>query len=87
MNVYTAGTYTHIHVCIHAAHTTQFSEVGYNYLKVGSGAGHLENGGSYVTLMDPSTKDFTIVIETMVGWIMRSFVVPLHVQSWQSGNE
>lgn len=48
------------------AHTTQFSEIGYMYLKAGSGAGHLASGGSYVTLMDTITKDFTIIIETMV---------------------
>jgi galactosylceramidase len=48
-----------------SAHTTQFSEIGYMYLKAGSGVGHLADGGSYVTLMDPVTKDFTIVIETM----------------------
>ena len=48
------------------AHTTQFSEPGYYYLKHGYGAGHLDNGGSYITLSNPDTKDFTIVIETMV---------------------
>ena len=48
------------------AHTTQFSEIGYVYLKAGSGAGHLASGGSYVTLMDTKTNNFTIIIETMV---------------------
>ena len=48
------------------AHTTQFSEIGYYYLKQGYGAGHLASGGSYVTLYDPKTNDFSIIIETMV---------------------
>ncbi|CAI8035626.1 Galactocerebrosidase, partial [Geodia barretti] len=48
-----------------AAHTTQFSEIGYYYLKQGYGAGHLASGGSYVTLYDPKTNDFSIIIETM----------------------
>ena len=49
------------------AHTTQFSEIGWKYLKHGSGAGHLAGGGSYVTMVSPDSKQFTIVIETMVG--------------------
>ncbi len=48
------------------AHTTQFTKPGYHYLQHNYGAGHLDNGGSYVTFMDPDTEDFTIVIETMV---------------------
>ena len=35
-------------------------------MKAGSGAGHLASGGSYVTLMNTTSKDFTIIIETMV---------------------
>ena len=58
------GVYVSVHWS--TAHTTQFTEPGYRYLKIGSGAGHLADGGSYVTLIDPNTKDFTIVIETMV---------------------
>ncbi len=48
------------------AHTTQFTKPGYHYLKHGSGSGRLDSGGSYVTFIDPVTKDFTLVIETMV---------------------
>ena len=49
------------------AHTTQFVQPGYYYLKNGSGSGKLENGGSYVALVDNNNrKDFTIIIETMV---------------------
>jgi len=48
------------------AHTTQFVQPGYYYLKNGSGSGKLENGGSYVALVDNNNrKDFTIIIETM----------------------
>ena len=48
------------------AHTTQFTKPGDVYLLVDSGSGHLNNGGSYVSIMDPDTKDLTIIIETMV---------------------
>lgn len=54
------------------AHTTQFTEPGWAYLKVGSGAGHLDKGGSYVTLLSPDKKDATIVIETMVKYFLQS---------------
>ncbi|KAL8570404.1 hypothetical protein ACOMHN_035822 [Nucella lapillus] len=47
------------------AHTTQFTEVGWTYLRHGAGAGLLARGGSYVSLVSPDGKDFTIVIETM----------------------
>ncbi|XP_062513660.1 galactocerebrosidase-like isoform X2 [Corticium candelabrum] len=48
-----------------SAHTTQFTQLGWSYLKHGYGVGHLEKGGSYVTLISPDKKDCTIVIETM----------------------
>ncbi|XP_046548420.1 galactocerebrosidase-like [Haliotis rubra] len=47
------------------AHTTQFTRIGWRYLKHGSGAGKLSRGGSYVALVSPDGKDFTIIIETM----------------------
>ena len=49
-----------------AAHTTQFAQPGDSYFKHGSGVGHLDNGGSYVTFKSSDNKHMTIVIETMV---------------------
>ena len=49
-----------------AAHTTQFTEIGWKYLKHGRGVGHFVFGGSYVSLVSPDGKDLTIVMETMV---------------------
>ncbi len=46
------------------AHTTQFAEPGWHY--VDSGCGYLEQkGASYVTLRDPVSGDYTLVVETM----------------------
>jgi galactosylceramidase len=51
------------------AHTTQFSQPGWNYLLTGTGAGTgsgmLSQGGSYVTLKNFTSGDFTIVIEKL----------------------
>ncbi|XP_068398034.1 galactocerebrosidase isoform X1 [Eschrichtius robustus] len=44
-----------------AAHTTQFTQPGWYYLKT---VGHLEKGGSYVALTD-GLGNLTIIIETM----------------------
>lgn len=44
------------------AHTTQFTQPGWYYLKT---VGHLEKGGSYVALTD-GLGNLTIIIETMV---------------------
>jgi len=52
------------------AHTTQFTEVGWSYLPVGEGAGLLPEGGTYVTIVSPDLKDFTIVVETLQGTCM-----------------
>lgn len=48
-----------------SAHTTQFANIGWNYLMHGYGVGHLDNGGSYVSLLSPDRKNFTMIIETM----------------------
>lgn len=44
-----------------SAHTTQFTEPGWYYLKT---VGHLEKGGSYVALTD-GLGNLTIIVETM----------------------
>jgi galactosylceramidase len=50
-----------------SAHLTQFTAPGFNYLKNDYGSGHLDKGGSYVTLVNPNNKtDFSIIIQTMV---------------------
>lgn len=51
-----------------AAHTTQFSQPGWRYLKHGSGVGKLPLGGSYVGLVSQGGAQLTIVIETMVSY-------------------
>lgn len=45
-----------------AAHTTQFADPGWRYED--SGCGYLKKG-SYVTLVSPDRKDFSIIIETV----------------------
>ena len=59
-----SGNYTIKDPVWAAAHTTQFTESGWEYLKHGAGAGALEKGGTYVTFISPDRKDFSIVIET-----------------------
>lgn len=45
------------------AHTTQFAKPGWVYIG-GNGCGILDGGGSYVTLMDQDSGDYSIIIET-----------------------
>ncbi|XP_060551799.1 galactocerebrosidase-like isoform X2 [Ruditapes philippinarum] len=47
------------------AHTTQFTQIGWNYYRHGYGSGHFVYGGSYVSLASPDGKHLTIIIETM----------------------
>lgn len=56
------------------AHTTQFTSVGWKYLRHGFGAYRLDRGGSVVTFASPDGDDITIVIETMVTWQCYYFV-------------
>ena len=49
-----------------SAHTTQFTNTTWRYLKHGLGSGILDKGGSYVSLVGPA-GDFTMVIETVVS--------------------
>ncbi|KAK6179700.1 hypothetical protein SNE40_012005 [Patella caerulea] len=48
-----------------AAHTTQFTEIGWKYFKHGYGVGNFTNGGSYVVLTSPDEQQLTIIIETL----------------------
>lgn len=47
------------------AHTTQFTDIGWIYLKHSHGVDKLTGGGSFVTLASPDHKHFTLIIETM----------------------
>ena len=44
------------------AHVTQFTEVGWHYLKNGKGSGELPKGGYFNSLVDPTGKEFTLVV-------------------------
>jgi galactosylceramidase len=52
------------------AHTTQFTEPGWQYLPVGAGAGNLPEGGTFVTIASPDLKEFSIILETLTGRCM-----------------
>ncbi len=45
------------------AHTTQFAQPGWLYLR--SSCGYLPEEGDYVTLMSPKTKDWSVVLQTI----------------------
>mmetsp|Transcript_2290 Transcript_2290/g.5261 ORF Transcript_2290/g.5261 Transcript_2290/m.5261 type:complete len:1043 (-) Transcript_2290:14-3142(-) len=49
------------------AHTTQFAEPGWKYLPLKSGSGFLPEGGTFVTLVNSQSGDFSVVVETLVG--------------------
>ncbi|XP_071090451.1 galactocerebrosidase-like [Haliotis cracherodii] len=48
-----------------AAHTAQFTEPGWQYLRHGAGVGRLAGGGTFVSLVSPDGEDFTIILETV----------------------
>jgi galactosylceramidase len=48
-----------------SAHWGQFTKAGWSFLQHGSGVGLLDNGGSYVSLTDPTSQELTIIVETM----------------------
>jgi galactosylceramidase len=49
-----------------SAHWGQFTKSGWFFLQHEKGVGLLDNGGSYVSLTDPTGQQLTIVIETMI---------------------
>lgn len=48
-----------------SAHTTQFTEIGWLYMKHGQGVGTLPKGGTYVGVVNPGRDHLTIIMETM----------------------
>jgi galactosylceramidase len=60
-----SGAYDVNSVLWATAHTTQFTAIGWHYLRNQSGVGRLDGGGSYVTLTNGT--DFTIVVEGFGG--------------------
>jgi hypothetical protein len=48
-----------------SAQYTQFTRPGWLYLPVGKGSGELPDGGTFVSLVDPATGDFTMIAQTM----------------------
>ena len=69
-----SGSYDVSSVVWATAHTTQFTAIGWNYLRNQSGVGLLNGGGTYVTLMNGS--DYTIVVEGFGG---KNQVVNFHL--------
>jgi len=76
------------------AHTTQFVQPGWRYLD--GACGMLEEGGSYVSLRDPSGADWSMVVETMDAKGPHSLTVrvsgglstpPLNVWRTTEGNQ
>ena len=57
-----SGYVENLEVAYATAHITQFTKIGWRYLKNGSGSGKLSNGGYYTTFVSEDSKDFTIVI-------------------------
>jgi hypothetical protein len=70
------------------AHVTQFTEPGWQYID--GGCGFIE-GGSYITLQNPETGDFSIIVETMdnseaqkVTFQLSKDKIQKHLSSWFS---
>ena len=55
-----SGHYDVMPVVWATAHVTQFTRIGWRYLKNGSGSGELPKGGYYTTIADPNRSDFTL---------------------------
>jgi hypothetical protein len=57
------------------AHVTQFAQPGWKYLD--DACGYLQGKGSFVTLVSPNSKDYSVIIET--GDASTAQVMKLHV--------
>ena len=57
-----SGHYSHMAPVWATAHVTQFSQIGWQYLKVGSGSGLLRHGGYFTTVVDPNSTAFSLHI-------------------------
>lgn len=73
------------------AHTTQFAKPGWRYID--SACGYLPGGGTYVTLVPPSSADYTVVVETIgataprrVRFELAGGVTPGAVHVWRSNS-
>lgn len=71
------------------AQTTQFTRVGWRYLD--HGCGYLRDGGSYVSLRDPKSGGYTVVVETgaarraqTVGLDVTGGLSTRHIQVWST---
>ncbi|XP_064598743.1 galactocerebrosidase-like [Liolophura sinensis] len=65
------------------AHTTQFTQPGWKYLKHGSGVGKLDKGGSFVA-MSKNGVGLTIIIETMSSDHSLSTLIPSYYDQRQN---
>eukprot|EP01064_Diplonema_japonicum_P018636 TRINITY_DN27337_c0_g1_i1.p1 TRINITY_DN27337_c0_g1~~TRINITY_DN27337_c0_g1_i1.p1 ORF type:complete len:826 (+),score=211.85 TRINITY_DN27337_c0_g1_i1:46-2523(+) len=62
-----SGYFENLEVLWATAHLTQFTKVGWQYLKNDHGSGKLPEGGFYVTLVDPKGDDFTMMF-VKISW-------------------
>jgi galactosylceramidase len=60
-----SGSYEVGQVLWATAHWGQFTKSGWYFLQHRAGVGLLDNGGSYVSLTDPTGQQLTIIVETM----------------------
>lgn len=56
------GNYHEMEVVWATAHITQFTQIGWKLLNVGSGSGELPAGGFYATYVDPKSDDWTLTV-------------------------
>jgi hypothetical protein len=74
------------------AHTTQFTQPGWQY--VDSASGHLPDHGTYVTLRSPDAQDWSVIAETIgartqqtVQFVLRGGLKSAVVHVWETNAE